>query len=511
VWNVARILVLATLLLTVVGCSRDHSSSDPAKPARNAVSIVATEATERRGDYQRFHTEKDFEPPAIELPTPPAKGTSPGYIFLTPRAANAEKSSGPTILDSTGRLVWFLPRPGRVTSDLKAQTFKGKPVLTWGERAPVVSPPEIFEADPKDLFYMVADQNYKPFLRVRAIGKGVGTDMHEFVITKRGTVLMFGFRLVTRDLTSLGGVADGHVVDSLVQEIDLNTGKLVFNWSALEHIPMSDSIFPVPENEHPWETYHSNSISETSDGNLLVSMRHTSAIYKIDRKTGKVLWTLGGKHSDFTMGPGTTFYYQHDAQPLGDGKILLFDNGSSFTDRRHPYSRLKVIKLDGAVRTAALADDVLHDRAILAVSQGNARRLENGNYFIGWGNREYFSEYTPEGQQLFDGKVPTVAYQSYRAFKGNWSGQAKSKPKIVADRTRGRTLIWVSWNGATAVKSWRVLGGPTQTTLKPLGVGDREGFETRLDVAAAPRVVRVQALDGKNKVLATSAPARPGT
>jgi hypothetical protein len=506
---VARTLLLATLLLTVAGCARDHNSSQPGKPQKNAVSIVATAGLEQRGDYQRFHTEKDLNPPAIELTTPPAKGASPGYIFLTPRAADAERPSGPTILDSQGRLVWFLPRPGRVTSDLKAQTFDGKRVLTWGERAPVVSPPEIFEADPKDLFFMVADQHYKPFLRVRAIGDGVGTDMHEFRITKRGTVLLLGFKIVTRDLTSVGGVANGHLVDSLVQEIDLKTGKLLLNWSALEHVPMSDSIFPAPKNENPWETYHANSISETSDGNLLVSMRHTSAIYKIDRKTGKVLWTLGGKHSDFQMGPGTTFYYQHDAQPLGDGKVLLFDNGSSYTDRRHPFSRLKVIQLDGTARTATLDHDVLHDKAILAVSQGNARRLANGNYFIGWGNREYFSEYTPQGQQLFDGKVPTVAYQSYRAFKEDWSGQAQTKPKIVAARTHGRTLIWVSWNGATTAKSWKVLGGPTQTTLKPLGVADREGFETRLDVAAAPRVVRVQALDSKGKVLATSAPARP--
>jgi hypothetical protein len=506
---VARTLLLATLLLTVAGCARGHNSSEPANPQKNAVSIVATSAIEKRGDYQRFHTEKDFSPPAIELDTPPAKGTSPGFIFLTPRAADAERPSGPTILDSHGNLVWFLPRPGRVTSDLKAQTFSGKRVITWGERAPVVSPPEIFEADPKDLFFMVADHHYKPFLRVRAIGKDVGTDMHEFRITGRGTVLLFGFKIVPRDLTSVGGVANGQVVDSLVQEIDLKTGKLVFNWSALEHVPISDSIFPAPKNDNPWETYHANSIAETSDGNLLVSMRHTSAIYKIDRKSGKVLWTLGGKHTDFEMGPGTTFYYQHDAQPLGDGKVLLFDNGSSYTDRRHPFSRLKVIRLDGAARTATLDQDVIHDKAILAVSQGNARRLPNGNYFIGWGNREWFSEYTPEGQELFDAKVPTVAYQSYRAFKEDWNGQPKTKPKIVADRTRGRTLIWVSWNGTTATKTWKVLGGPTQTTLKPLGVGDRQGFETRLDVAAAPRVVRVQALDAKGKVLATSAAARP--
>jgi hypothetical protein len=506
---VTRPLAVAILIVLVAtGCARDQKPSEPERTA-NTVSIVATAASEQRGDYASFHTEKELHPPAIEVGTGPAKGTSPGFIFLTPRTADPDRASGPTILDARGRMVWFLPRPGRVTSDLHAQVLKGNPVLTWGERAPVVSPPAIFTADPKELFFVVADQSYNPFLRVRAIGDGVGTDMHEFVITKRNTALLLAFRIVDRDLSTVGGSSQGRVVDSIVQEIDLTSGKLLFNWSAAEHIPLSDAMFELPASDNPWEAYHANSISETADGNLLVSMRHTSAVYKIDRKTGDVIWTLGGKSSDFEMGVGTTFYFQHDAQPLGDGKLLVFDNGATYEDHRSRFSRVKILKLDGAAKTATLVKDIVHDRAVLAVSQGGARRLKNGNIFVGWGNRQWFSEYTPEGQQLFDGEFPSVAYQSYRAFKDDWTGQPKTKPAVVADRTRGRTLIWVSWNGATDVASWKVLGGPSVTTLKPLGSGDRIGFETRLDVAAAPAVVRVQAVDKKGKVLGTSAAVRP--
>jgi len=388
--------------------------------------------------------------------------------------------------------------------------LRGRPVLTWGERAPVKTPADIFTADPKDLYYVIADQSYKPFLHVHAIGKGVGTDMHEFVITKRNTALLFGFRTVTRDLTLVGGRADGRLIDSIVQEIDLTSGKLLLNWSAVEHIPISDSQIRQPRTDAPWEPYHANSIAITSDGNLLVSMRHTSAIYKIDRKSGDVLWTLGGKSSDFDLGPGANFAFQHDAQPLGDGKVLLFDNAATLEDRRSRFSRVKILQLDGAAKRATLVTDVVHDRPILAISQGNARELPNGNFFVGWGNRQWFSEYTPEGQQLFDARVPTVAYQSYRAFKAPWTGRPKTRPAIVADRTRGRTLMWASWNGATNVASWRVLGGPGETTLKPLGVGERIGFETRLDVAAAPRVVKVQALGPKGRVLGTSSAVRLG-
>jgi hypothetical protein len=210
------------------------------------------------------------------------------------------------------------------------------------------------------------------------------------------------------------------------------------------------------------------------------------------------------------MGRNMGFSYQHDAQPLGNGRILFFDNGATNTDRRAPYSRVMEVQLDGATKRATLVREIVHDPAILAVSQGNARRLPNGNIFVGWGNRQWFSEYTPQGQELFDGALPSVAYQTYRALKGTWKGRPKTKPKVVADRLRGRTLVWVSWNGATEVKRWKVLGGSTETTLRPLGSGAWEGFETRLDVAAAPGVVRVQALDAKGKVLGTSAAVRPG-
>jgi hypothetical protein len=398
-----------------------------------------------------------------------------------------------------------------VTSDLEPQTFKGKPVLTWGERDPVVNPDEIFRADPKKLYFVMVDRRYKEILKLRAVGEGVGTDMHEMVITKRNTALIIGYKLYKRDLAPVGRPGVSEVADGIVQEIDLTTGKLLLNWSAIQHIPLTESMFPVPrpDSTSAWDAYHPNSVTVTSDGNLLVSMRHTSTVYKIDRKTGKIIWKLGGKHSDFKIGPGADFLYQHDAQPLGGGRLVLFDNGATFTDPRKEFSTVKILQLDGAAKTASLVQDIVHEPAVRAVSQGNSRRLPNGNIFVGWGNREYFSEYTPEGQQLFDASVPSYAFQSYRAFKGVWSARPTSRPKVVADTKRGRTLVWVSWNGATDIASWRVRAGTSATTLKTLGTAKRIGFETRLDVAAVRPVLRVEALDRNGKVLGRSALVRP--
>ena len=75
-----------------------------------------------------------------------------------------------------------------------------------------------------------------------------------------------------------------------------------------------------------------------SAGNLVLSMRNTSALYDIDHQTGQVLWSLGGKSSTFKMGKGTSTWGQHDAVVEPDGSLTLFDDGAG-PPKVHPYSR----------------------------------------------------------------------------------------------------------------------------------------------------------------------------
>jgi hypothetical protein len=50
-----------------------------------------------------------------------------------------------------------------------------------------------------------------------------------------------------------------------------------------------------------------NSVALAPDGDLIVSSRNTWTIYKIVRPGGAVRWRLGGKKSDFKVGPGAAF------------------------------------------------------------------------------------------------------------------------------------------------------------------------------------------------------------
>src|SRR5207302_8194189 len=134
----------------------------------------------------------------------------------------------------------------------------------------------------------------------------------------------------------VGGPRRGQLLDSIVQEVDIATGRLLFEWRSLPHVPIEQSYFML-QKKRPFDYFHVNSATPTPDGNLLVSGRHAWALYKIERSTGKVMWTLGGKRSDFRMGQGTQFTWQHDARQVSDQLFTVFDNGSdgyTNTERR---------------------------------------------------------------------------------------------------------------------------------------------------------------------------------
>jgi hypothetical protein len=467
-------------------------------------------ATAAAATTQAVHSYPGLRVPVVTV-TVNDPGTSPGSIFLTPRARPG-KRTGPTILDSRGRIVWFHRLSSRRSSvGLEPQIYRGKPVLTWSQRPPIVTDADLYAGNPHSLYNVVADDRYRVIARVRARGKNVRTDLHDLVITKKDTALVLGFRYVPRRLSRYGGPRRGRVIDCLVQEVDIPTNRVLYSWSAVNHVPLSDSaVKPLPSGD--WDYFHVNSVAEDIDGNLLVSARHTNAVYKIHRTDGRVLWTLGGKRSTFTMGPGTSFWYQHDAQRLPDGTLTIFDNHASEFDKGHGgASKVLRLRLDTRKRTASLAGAWGHPSGqILATSQGNARMVAGGNLFTGWGSSPWFSEHAPDGRLLFAAHLPSRTYQSYRAFKGPWHANPGGRPLVAASaRSRGLT-VYASWNGATEIARWRVLGGPSADSLQPIGVADWNGLETviRLQVAAPPTVA-VEALDAAGNVLGRSGAIAP--
>jgi hypothetical protein len=132
--------------------------------------------------------------------------------------------------------------------------------------------------------------------------------------------------------------------------------------------------------------------------------------------------------------------------------------------------------------------------------------LENGDMFVGWGAKPYFSEFNAAGQLLFDAHMHG-SYETYRAYRFPWTGTPASPPAVAAQAGaggKGPVTVYASWNGDTVTASWRVLAGPSPKQLVPVAGAQRAGFETAIATPGPEPYVAVQALSASGAVLASS-------
>jgi hypothetical protein len=474
-----------------------------ATPAAAIKALPAAPAARVPGDLDVFRSRPDLRAPAVTV-TRPAVGAGAGAGDLFVANQNGPSGSGPMIVDPSGQLVWFHPLPpGLEAADFRVQTYGGLPVLTWWQGGLGAGVGIGLGED------MIFDTSYRRVAEVRA-GNGLSADLHEFQLTPQGTALITAYYPVYWDMSAVHGPRRGVVLDAVVQEIDVRTGLVMFQWDSLDHVPLRDSEVPLPSSARaPFDYFHVNSVEQDSDGSLIVSARNTWAAYKVSHRSGRVQWILGGKRSSFALGRGVAFAFQHDvrARGTGDGTITLFDDGAG-PPAVHHQSRGLVLQLSSAHRTATLVRSLTHSPALLADYEGNVQLLPSGDYFLGWGQRPNFTEFTPRGRVVFDARfVDTNA--SYRAYRFPWTGTPRTLPRVVAVRQGSAAALAFSWNGATNVVSWRVLGGPTSSQPDYVTTTARTGFETDLTIPYRPYVA-VQALDRSGRVLASSATVSPG-
>jgi hypothetical protein len=375
-------------------------------------------------------------PTALPAPTAPPPVTilsSSGHfsrddLFITPTGDTAQYANGPEILDRHGNVVWFHPIPvGQTAADFRAQRYRGRQVLTWWQGTGLGG-----LATGTDYIY---NDRFQPIATVNA-GNGLSADGHEFLITPRSTALILAYTTATADLTSIGGAANQTVIDGVVQEIDIRTGKVLFQWNSADHVPYGQSEQPLPASPStPWDWFHINAVHFDADGNLLIDARDTWTTYKVNRHSGAIIWQLGGKASSFTLraAPGQSlndagdiFAWQHDPESLGHGEYTFFDNESAGvantgTDSTAEFglSRADRVILDERRRTATLVQSYDQPEGLTAPSQGNAQTTGDGNLLVGWGSLPYLSEFSRSGALLFNAEYPT-GVNSYRAYTFSW-------------------------------------------------------------------------------------------
>jgi hypothetical protein len=302
------------------------------------------------------------------------------------------------------------------------------------------------------------------------------------------------------------------VLQYVVQKLSLvhdshgiHTGKVLFQWDSLRHVPLSKTYIPNPGRGGTWDYFHGNSIDQDSDGNLIVSARNTWGIYKISVRTGRIMWQVGAEGDSRLKTP---WCFQHDASALGDDEYSVFDDGGigqhCLLGRSWHASRGLIFRVNPAQHPAGVrvVASYSHTPTIHSSYLGSMQRLSDGNVVVGWGDIPQITEYSPSGRVLMD---LSLSHNSFRGFRWAWVGKPLYPPAVTAELQGSTTQVWCSWNGATQVVSWRVLAGPAPAKLLAVaGPMHRQGFETHFALGQRYRYVAVQALGASGQVLGTS-------
>ena len=458
-------LALGAGLVPLAGCGSS-------RPAGRTTTTSAPATSE----VQNFEALPGLHPATVKVGLN-RRGQSGGLILMASYFGPGQQ--GPIILDSDGQLVWFKEVSGAGDAtrafNLRAQTYLGQAVLTWYE-GPVVS-------GHGQGHYEIADTSYAPVAVVEA-GNGYQGDLHEFFLTPQGTAFLTCYGAGYADLSSLGGGKHAPYFYGVAQEVDVKTGKVLFQWRSDEHVAFAESYAPVPrDGTTPWDYFHINSISLSGADDLLISSRHTWTVFKVSRRTGAVLSRMGGKKSDFKFEAGATYAWQHDVTQQPDGRVTVFDNGTGLYVTQ-PESRALVLAVDDAAGTVRLVHAYAHPGvALRAGALGSVQVLPDGHIFVGWGTHAWYTEFEPDGTAVLDGNLAGSATQSYRAFRSPWTGRPAGPPGVAVKLTSpGSMTVFAAWNGATEVSRWAVLGGNDRSQLRTITVVPKNGFETAIPV-----------------------------
>ncbi|KAJ6119829.1 secreted protein [Penicillium sp. IBT 18751x] len=503
-------------------------------------------------DWQ-YLSRPDLSPPRLNITVPASSRVEPGYIFVTPTAGFIEGSVGPEqpgayIFRDDGELVWSgLGYIAGFAGDFSPTVINGKSVLRSSQG--------LLDSFHGRMYgdHVVLNDRYQTVSVVRAASHRL-VSVHEFNVVNGKSVLVEAPVPVPADLSIYGGdEGQEWILNHGFQELDLQTGELLFEWYSLDHINpkcqfkcpvphyrrlivMTDSSVPLMK-EGPfsgrssfdaYNYFHLNSIDKDDEGNYLISARHYCAIFKINGTDGEILWQLGGtRGSDFDIPANVEFAFQHDARfrhrsPDGSiERISFFDNAAITEpiDPINPNSRGRYVELNHTAGTATEIHTYDAPDGLSAQSQGNFQFLPNGNKFINWGQAGAVTEYTEDGTVLFHAYLdsyPNQNVQSYRGFRSNWTAVPTEEPAVLAlSHGDGKLSVWVSWNGDTETRTWifYLVDNASEKVVMSLGTQTRTGFETLFEKNIGGTVeaiekfsIEVEALDAQGRGLGSSRP-----
>ncbi|KAB8339276.1 hypothetical protein FH972_022209 [Carpinus fangiana] len=439
-----------------------------------------------------YYSRPDILAPAMNVSMQHLERVEPGYVFISPYQT---VQSGPYIYDKAGNLVYSGHAdvgPYNVHNFHVCQykgsdhlcMFQGNQLLGYARG-----------------HYVILDNNYQAVETVESGGGVASADQHEFRLINDGeSALITVYQPTPWDLSRINIRSQGWVQDGMFQEINVATGKVVFQWNALNHIdPFTSYVYPKGSDvagdglspQTPWDFFHINSIDKSQlTGHYLISARHIGSLLYINGSDGSIIWRLetGGK-SDFEC-EDFQFSFQHDAQIRWENgthmMVSLYDNSSNMVNRTAENSAGRIITLDMETMKAYPSGPATPwpHGPLSSASQGNTQLLSNGNIFNCYGDFPFFAEFENDGTPAWTAKlgVQNGKVMVYRAYSAPWySVPENSRPALwtYARNSDAMVALYVSWNGCTEVESWNFYGGnDVGDAFVKMGNTRKAGFET---------------------------------
>ncbi|KAJ6501856.1 ASST-domain-containing protein [Mycena sanguinolenta] len=470
---------------------------------------------------QTFHSSSVLAQPFTILERSPLYDPDNTNLFLICPNGVDVAEPGAAIYKSSGELVWADSSFGNCY-DFNLQEYNGEQFLTlWvGAGSAAVGQQMGFGT------VMMMNSNYQVVMNVSAVNPE-GTDLHEFNIVKpeNKTALVTAFHTIPMDLSSIGGPVDGWYSNGVIQEIDIATGDVLFNWTTYDHISLSESYNNISltgqgfEANNSFDAVHINSIDKDREGNYIISARHSQAIYKI-AADGTIVWRLGGKMSNFTaIGNDTEFHFQHHARwRLDESELSLFDDGaavfiSTVDVIDEPVATGKYLKVDQENMTVELTKRFFPSpNSMYALAEGSVEPYGD-TVLVGYGWLPWVEAYSfdtqellfsavvgPNNASLWDGGIGN--YRAYQTSTLEFRGHPTQPPKVSVTGED----VYVSWNGATHVASYILLTGNSATNVsKKVTRVPKSGFETKICAKGSQNFIAVAALAANGTTLGKSA------
>jgi hypothetical protein len=372
------------------------------------INVPDPNATKPPAQYWIRCLPHDFPALTVTKPLTPPSGW---YLTGTVNPGPAGGSYA-MVLDANGTPVWYRDPAGSQAINV---TSLGDGTIAWiGDAGPGIPAFEDYDLATEATGWLAA-----PILP---------TDLHEIYRLPNGHLMMLSNPWRNNvDMTAFGGDSNANIVDCVLQEVD-SAHQPIWQWRASDHLSVGESIHAnsfVAFGYVVYDPFHCNSIdTDPMSGSVLLSARHTDAVYLIDKTSGAIIWKLGGtavsesgsQRLAIVGDPDGAFHAQHDARFQPNGDISLYDNQTWDTN---VAARGVEYHVDTAAGAATLVWSFQAPDGHNSAATGSFRRLSGGtDNVIGWGFKPgtLFTEVDATGRVMLDVSFPN-GEEAYRVQK----------------------------------------------------------------------------------------------